>query len=121
MTDEFLIKGSYDRRSDVLYLQASGDYADTVALSDDLIVDVDDEDSIIGVEIHYASTAFNIPAEYLDDLVAVKGRIDVSDDEVSLHVRVVSDVRNDVRERGSYNVHVPNERLKAQRRRLATA
>ena len=121
MTDDFLIEGTYDKRNDVLYLEASGDYADTVALSDDLIIDVNSDDNIIGVEIHYASEAFNIPAEYLDDLVAVKGHIDVSDDEVRLHLKVVSDVRNDIRSRGSYNVHVPNNRLKAQKQPLATA
>lgn len=121
MTEQFHISGDYDKRNDVLYLRAGGDYADTVALSDDLIVDVDEDENVIGVEIHYASEAFNIPGDYLDDLVAVRGSIDISEDEVKIHLKVVSEVRNDIQERGSYNVHVPNERLKAQQQQLATA
>src|SRR3989344_309715 len=71
----------YDSEDDVLYIQnAIKNVKESVKISEDIIIDIDKEGKVIGIEIFYASeflSLFNkeldkIFLEYLEDLLQFK-------------------------------------------------
>jgi uncharacterized protein YuzE len=116
------VDSSYDYHNDVLYVRSeTGSYHKSITVDKDLILDVDNEGQIIGFELHHASDAFNISKAHLRGLKGTRGNIDITENRVKLRISIITEARNNVQQRGTYNVNNTGKHsIRTQNQRLAT-
>jgi len=94
---------TYDINSDAMGISLKNrkpiDYNMSECLDDNLILDLNHDGKIIGIEILFTSKYFNIPKTYLKHIKTLNFTIDINKNKILISIKIKFSTRNKLNEK----------------------